>query len=258
MITPTFQAAVPTAAMPLAFSAAPQSADFTGHGTPADLGQNWQVAFRDADGTPLNMQSFEQIDFGAISFKEIFQNVKTIVATPLFSAALERLLGVDARIVDLPINAAAEATVALLQAVYTWEPRAQTVEINFAADVINGHLIAQLQLNIINVIAGTDTPYSSNNIDTRTVFGTYVPPLETWQDVQPHMLVVEQPVLVPVRGQPGTPGTPGTAGARGSLWFTGSGPPTITTGVQPQDMYLDGLTGDVHQFDGVAGTWRKR
>lgn len=253
MITPTSPSS--TAALPLAFSSVPPVPDFAGHGTPADLGQNWQVAFRDADGTPLNMQSFEQIDFGAISFKEIFQNVKTIVATPLFSAALERLLGVDARIVDLPINAAAEATVALLQAVYTWEPRAQTVEINFAADVINGHLIAQLQLNIINVISGTSTPYNANNIDTRTVFGAYVPPVETWQDVQPHVLIVEQPVLVPVRGQPGTPGT---AGARGSLWFTGSGPPTITAGVQPQDMYLDGLTGDVHQFDGIASTWRKR
>jgi hypothetical protein len=158
----------------------------------------------------------------------------------------------DARIVDLPIDTAAEATVAMLQAIYTWEPRAQAVEITFAADVINGHLIAQLQLQITNVIAGTDTPYDRNNIDTSVTFGAYVPPPETWQDVEPHVLIVEQPVLVPVRGTPGAPG------ARGSLWFTGSGAPTTIAGVQAQDMYLDGVSGDVYQFDGTTGTWRRR
>jgi phage baseplate assembly protein W len=137
---------------------------FAGFGTRSDLGQNWRVAFRDPNGLPLNMQSFEVIDFGAISYKEIFQNVKTIVATPMFSAALERLLGVDARIVDLPIDAAADATVALLQAIYSWEPRAQAVEINFDADVLNGHLIVQLQLDIRNVIYATEQPYDRNNI----------------------------------------------------------------------------------------------
>jgi hypothetical protein len=50
---------------------------------------------------------------------------------------------------------------------------------------------------------------------------------------------------------------------RGSLWFTGSADPTPTNPppaeLQPQDMYLNGTTGNVFQFDGTTGTlaWRK-
>lgn len=252
--------------LPVAFSSAPQAADFTGHGTASDMGQNWRVAFRDASGLPLNMQSFEQIDFGAISYKEIFQNVKTIVATPLFSAALERLLGLDARIVDLPIDAAADATVAMLQAIYSWEPRAQAVDISFDADVLNGHLLVRLQLNITNVIFGTDTKYDSNNIDpgsgvdartavaaAKAAAGISADTLVTWQEAAPQPVpVVLLPPLVAM------PGAPGADGVRGSLWFTGDGAPTVTAGVQAQDMYLDGISGDVYQFDGVSGMWRKR
>src|SRR5215831_14918769 len=92
---------------------------------------NWRLKFADADGFPLSMLSFEVIDFGAISYKEIFQNVKTILATPLFSQPLERTLGIDSTIVDLPINRAAEAVVAIIQALAFWEPRAQVIDIQF-------------------------------------------------------------------------------------------------------------------------------
>jgi len=129
------------------------------------LDVNWRLQFADADGFPLNMASFAKIDFGAISYKEIFQNVKTILTTPLFSAALERLLGIDSSIVDLPINRAAEATVAIIDAIYFWEPRAKVVDIQFdASDALNGHLIVNLALQIRNVIFGTDTPYTATSI----------------------------------------------------------------------------------------------
>jgi hypothetical protein len=227
--------------MPSSNFAPPAPAGFVGRGGDVELGQNWRISFRDADGIPLNMQSFEVIDFGAISYKEIFQNVKTIVATPIWSAALERTLGVDARIVDLPIGSAAEATVVLLQAIYFWEPRAQVTDIQFDADVINGHLIATLKLNINNVIYGTDTPYTQANI-----FGA---PSRVVGEL-PH---VNEPVLIP--------GPPGATGQRGSIWFTGAGDPSTaeTANVQPMDLYLNTSNGDVWQFiaDGSAATWRK-
>jgi Bacteriophage baseplate protein W len=138
-------------------------APFPGYGQQSDLGVNWRIKFADADGIPLNMLSFDQIDFGAIAYKEIFQNVKTILATPLYSATLERLLGVDQTIVDLPIDQAAQATVAILDALYFWEPRVVVVNIGFESDVISGHLLCNLQLNIRNVIYGTDKPYDRNN-----------------------------------------------------------------------------------------------
>lgn len=217
--------------------ATPSPKGFTGHGTTLDLASNWRVQFRDADGIPLNMQSFEQLDFGAISYKEIFQNAKTILATTLFSAALERTLGVDARIIDLPLDSAAQATVALLQALYFWEPRVEVVDIQFEADALNGHLIATLQLKIRNVIYGTDTPYAQAN-----VFGV------------PDRVTEELPVI----GQPVTiPGPPGPAGRRGSLWFTGSVDPvsaTFETELLPNDLYLNTATGDVFQYAATTAT----
>ena len=215
---------------------------FPGYGEVSDVGENWRIKFADADGIPLNMLSFEQIDFGAIAYKEIFQNVKTILATPLFSAALERLLGVDQTIVDLPIDQAANATIAILDALYFWEPRVEVVDIKFSSDVISGHLVVNLQLRMRNVIYGTEQPYDRNNIfETPSRVDQSLPPV----GVPP---VTEQ---IPVRRP---------AGQRGSLWFTGTDdPPTMARSVgdyQANDMYLNTTTGDVFQFDGATMTWR--
>jgi phage baseplate assembly protein W len=166
--------------------------DYTGMN---EFGANWRVQFADADGIPLNMVSFEVIDFGAISYKEIFQNVKTILATPLFSAALERTLGIDQRIVDLPIDRASEATIAILDALTYWEPRVEVMNIDFDyADALNGHLGVNLQLKIKNVIYGTNKPYEATNISA--------PPPEKVTQALP-------PMNVPVPGPPGPQGPAG-------------------------------------------------
>jgi len=242
----------------------------------AQYGANWRVQFFDADGIPLNMVSFEVIDFGAISYKELFQNVKTILATPMFSAALERTLGVDQRIVDLPIDRASEATIAILDALHFWEPRVEVVNITFESDVLSGHLIVNLQLKMRNVIFGTNKPYTANNI-----FAT------------PTKVKQAPPIILPVAGPTGPPGAVGAAGQRGSLWFSGTTAPPAgplvpivrrgspTQGAQgeqgkqgqrgfvwltgagdpiaPQDkdMYLNTANGDVWQFDGSTMTWRR-
>ena len=245
--TPSPSPAPTPAPTPVA-SQPPVPQGFGGYGTPDDLGQNWRIAFRDAEGVPLNMQSFEQIDFGAISYKDIFQNVKTIIATPIWSAALERTLGVDARIVDLPIDAASEATVAFLEAIYFWENRAEISDIQFAADVLEGHLIATLKLKIRNVIYGTDIPYDRANI--------FASPVR----VAGELPAVNQPVLIPgPAGPQGPPGASGAAGVRGSLWYWGSGAPASIGGALENDMYLDVVSGDVYQYTivGTTRTWRK-
>jgi uncharacterized protein len=220
---------------------------FPGYGQVGDLGVNWRIKFADADGLPLNMLSFEQIDFGAIAYKEIFQNVKTILATPLFSAALERLLGVDQSIVDLPIDRATDATIAILEALYFWEPRAEPVNISFDGDVIAGHLICNLQLKIKNVIYGTEIPYDRNN-----VFGT---PSRVDQSLPPMEV---PPTVIEI------PGPPGPKGPRGSIWFVDIVDPHASTKiVNPlsMDVFLNTTTGDVFQFlkDSDTGllTWRK-
>jgi len=240
------------------------------------LGENWRLQFIQPDGLPLTMAGLEIIDFGAISYKEIFQNVKTILATPLFSCALERTLGLDHTIVDRPITEAAVITVAILTAVTTWEPRCHVMNLDFQADAINGHLVVLLQLDIKNVIYGTNQQYRTQSIGalpTRVTQGVPPPP----------------PML---QGPQGPAGATGPAGQRGSLWFTASGAPPAGAlmpmstppshigkqgpqgaagqrgfvwlqgagaPVTPQnlDMYLDTSNGDVWQYDGAAQTWRR-
>jgi len=241
----------------------------------AALGPNWRLQFTDPDGSPMNMGSFEVIDFGAIGYKEIFQNVKTILATPLYSQPLERTLGVDQGIVDRPITEAAHVTVAILTALTFWEPRVQVMSIDFESDVINGHLIVLLQLQVKNVIYGTNTAYENVR-----AFDAVAPP------VSGQLPPIPEPVV-------GPPGPQGEAGQRGSQWFTGIGAPVAGQKLQPikvtggspaqgppgpkgatgqrgsvwfkgtsdpytplvNDMYLNTDNGDVWQYDGA--TWRK-
>lgn len=209
-----------------------------------ELGANWRMQFYDADGIPLSMRSFEAIDFGAISYKEIFQNVKTILATPLFSAALERTLGIDQRIVDLPIDRAAEATVAILDALTYWESRVEVMNIEFDPDVLNGRLGVDLRLKIKNVIYGTNTIY-----DKTTIY-------EAEPVVPPALPPDKVPPIEPIPGPPGAAGQPGEKGERGSKWFTGTSDPTPTSPdpalLLPLDMYQNTTTGDVFQFDGTT------
>jgi phage baseplate assembly protein W len=205
------------------------------------------------------MLSFEQIDFGAIAYKEIFQNVKTILATPLYSAALERLLGVDQTIVDLPIGQASQATIAILDALYFWEPRVQVVNIEFASDVISGRLVCNLKLNMSNTIFGTDTPYDRNNIFDSPqrivqVMPTPPPTPPSGGDGGGDIVYVEGPAGP--QGPAGPTGATGATGPRGSIWFTGASDPFVgaSVGAQLNDMYLNTTTAAIFQFDGT--TWR--
>jgi phage baseplate assembly protein W len=219
----------------------------------SEFGANWRVQFNDADGTPLSMISFEQIDFGAISYKEIFQNCKTILATPLLSTVLERTLGVDWEIVDLPVDKAAEATVAIMDALYFWEPRAEVMNIDFDAD-INGRLTPNIQLKIRNVIFGTQLPYDKTSIYPPPAAvqvlpsPTPPPPSEGGGDV----IFIPGPEGPP--GPTGPPGATGATGPRGSLWFTGPSDPGVSASAQAQDMYLNTTTAAIFQYDGT--TWR--
>lgn len=165
------------------------------------LGANWQVQFHDAANEPLNMTSFDVIDFGAISYKEIFQNVKTLLATPVYSCPLERTLGIDQSVVDQPMNQAVGATVAILDAIFFWEPRAEIADIQFEANMLSGHLGVKLQLKIKNLIYGTVTPYPSHS--------AFLPPPSGTRGGLPDM-------NVPVPGPPGPTGPMGPQGPAGT------------------------------------------
>jgi phage baseplate assembly protein W len=194
------------------------------------------------------MVSFGVIDFGAISYKEIFQNVKTILATPLYSAALERTMGLDQTIVDLPIDQASQAVIAIHAALAYWEPRCEVMNIDFDyKDAINGHLGVNLQLRIKNVIYGTNKPYE------KTI---------AFKDEPTKVTQELPPMNVPVPGPAGPAGPTGATGTRGSLWFVGTADPPATWVGTPSpianDMYLNTTSGDVFQYlEGMPSGWRK-
>ena len=51
-----------------------------------------------------------------------------------------------------------------------------------------------------------------------------------------------------IQGPPGPAGAPGDPGPRGSGWFVGSGAPGSIPGALVGDLYLDLLSGEVHQL----------
>lgn len=49
-------------------------------------------------------------------------------------------------------------------------------------------------------------------------------------------------------GGGGGPGPPGPPGRDGQIRFTGHGPPGVIVGAQPEDTYVDLLTGDIYKL----------
>ncbi|MCL1826549.1 MAG: hypothetical protein FWG20_00745 [Candidatus Cloacimonetes bacterium] len=81
----------------------------------------------DIIGTPL-----KEVEIGAVGIRSIYQNVKTIMTTWRGSVFLDRQFGVDARIIDRPINfAIPELIVNLTEIIEKYEPRVEVVEITF-------------------------------------------------------------------------------------------------------------------------------
>lgn len=119
------------------------------------------VRLVDEWGNPLTMESFRDVDFGAVSYKEIFQNVKMILTTPLWSVPLDRLFGLDMRIVDEPINLARHFIIPeILAKIQRFERRASVLEIDFEGEPLTGHLIPIIRLRILNETYRDRVPYS--------------------------------------------------------------------------------------------------
>ena len=93
----------------------------------------------------------EIINFGAYGVEEVLQNVRTYLCTTRFSVVLDRTLGIDARVIDMPINKAkAVISADILGGLKYHEPRAKVVSIDFSGDGMEGILIpmVKVQLNL--------------------------------------------------------------------------------------------------------------
>lgn len=76
------------------------------------------------------------IDFAPASeYVEILQNIRTILATPVYSVPLDRSLGVNAEFVDMPLPIAqAKIGQEIVTAIRKYEPRVTVTRITWEAD----------------------------------------------------------------------------------------------------------------------------
>lgn len=89
------------------------------------------------------------VDFApADKYAEIFQNIRTILATPICSVPLDRSFGIDAECVDMPLPAAkANIGQKIVKAIRQYEPRAEITKISWEADQ-DGILKPKVQVRI--------------------------------------------------------------------------------------------------------------
>lgn len=89
------------------------------------------------------------IDFGATGVKEILQNIRMILATPEFSCPMDRNFSWSPDI-DSPLPVAqARITARLVEAIQTYEPRAEVTDISFQdSEPLNGMLKPRVRVRI--------------------------------------------------------------------------------------------------------------
>lgn len=82
--------------------------------------------------------NLKSIDFGATGVKEVLQNVAFILGTVAFSCPLNRDFAYSPDL-DAPYPVAITRTRArVVEAIQTFEPRAEVTEVEFTGDPLNG------------------------------------------------------------------------------------------------------------------------
>lgn len=81
--------------------------------------------------------------------EEVYQNVNTVLATPVYSVPLNRAFGANTNMLDLPLPVAqAKLTAEIMQAIQKFEPRVTVTKVQFSVDAINGKLIASVSVRL--------------------------------------------------------------------------------------------------------------
>lgn len=136
------------------------------------------------------------------------------------------------------------------------------------AQLVEGGNIADLGINVVNSESPLPTAAQLPNpatysgafgdayiVGTEAPFGLYVFSRSTDPAANGFWFywgLLNAPSVVP--GPIGPQGIQGEQGIRGSFWYSQSGAPTNTVGVNDNDQALDGSSGDTYQF--VDGEWQ--
>ncbi|QEH67256.1 GPW/gp25 family protein [Cellulosilyticum sp. ST5] len=94
----------------------------------------------------------QELNIGATGVDEILQNISMILRTPKYSVPFDRNFGIDASMVDLPIEVAENLlTVRIIEAIQEYEPRATVQKVSYTKNNSTGTLKPKVQV-IINGI----------------------------------------------------------------------------------------------------------
>lgn len=89
--------------------------------------------------------------------EEIMQNVLMILLTPKYSVPLDRAFGLEASIIDAPINHQAQLTAQIALAIRQFEPRARLKKVNFGGDMSNGQIVPSVVIELVEKNLRGDT-----------------------------------------------------------------------------------------------------
>ncbi|MBM6732916.1 GPW/gp25 family protein [Megasphaera stantonii] len=85
----------------------------------------------------------------ATEYEEIMQNLRTILATPVYSVPLDRAFGVDMAYVDKPLPIAkAHIESEIVKAIRRYEPRVTVTHITWEGNGEDGALKPKVQVRI--------------------------------------------------------------------------------------------------------------
>lgn len=86
----------------------------------------------------------------ANELEEVAQNVRMIIATARHSVPMDRAFGVDAKLIDEPINRAqAKLTAEIATAIREQEPRARLQKVFYFGDATDGVLGIRARIEIV-------------------------------------------------------------------------------------------------------------
>jgi phage baseplate assembly protein W len=93
----------------------------------------------------------QDIDFGAVGRFEVFQNVKFILTTAIWSVPLDREFGMDYSMIDKPIPIAeAMLSQEIAMKIALYEPRVRFEEVSFSGDGLQGKLNPNVRIAILS------------------------------------------------------------------------------------------------------------
>ena len=94
--------------------------------------------------------SLGDVSFAPVNeYEEILQNVRTILTTTKYSVPLDRDFGIDANLIDTPIDyAQAKLTAEIIDAIRRYEPRVSVSKVTFSGNAEDGQLIPTVKVVI--------------------------------------------------------------------------------------------------------------